>query len=118
MSLNIRFEAELFLQSLSTGAFLMVSYDILRTLRIVIPHRAIWVGAEDFLYWIYAGLITFSLLYAQNDGEIRWFVVAGVFAGMLVYNALISRFFLKVLKKAAIWIKISIHKVFARQKKQ
>lgn len=118
MSLNIRFEAQLLILSLGTGVFLMASYDILRTLRVVIPHKAFVVGIEDFLYWIYAGFITFSLLYAQNDGTIRWFVIAGVFAGMLVYNTLVSRFFLKVLKKITLWIKMYVHKIFVRQNKQ
>ena len=117
MSPSIQFEAQFLTVSLATGVFLMLSYDILRTLRIVFPHGTFLIGMEDFLYWIYAGLITFSLLYGQNDGTLRWFSVAGVFVGMAAYNRFISRFFLKLLKKITIWIKMNLHKVFKRRKK-
>lgn len=99
MSVRIQYEAWLMVLSFLMGAWLMMVYDTLRLFRIIIKHGALWVGAEDFLYWIYAGLVTFMLLYEQNDGAFRAYVIAGVFLGMVLYDRIISRFFFRCLKK-------------------
>lgn len=98
MSQNIQYELQLLILSLLTGAGLMMTYDMLRIFRFLIPHHYILIGMEDMLYWIYAGLITFSLLYEQNDGSLRGYAVVSVFAGMLFYDRLISRSFLRFIK--------------------
>lgn len=116
MSLNIHYEAQLVVLSFLTGIFLMISYDILRILRILIAHRPIFVGIEDMIYWIYAGLITFTLLYRQNDGSLRSYVIGGVFMGMLLYNITISSFLVKLLKKISGCIKMNLHKIAHRHK--
>ena len=100
MSSRIPYEAWLMLLSLSGGAWLMMAYDILRLLRLAVRHSAFWTGIEDFLYWLYAAGLTFMLLYEQNDGIFRVYVVAGVFAGMLLYDRIVSRFLFQCLKKA------------------
>jgi spore cortex biosynthesis protein YabQ len=88
--------------SLATGGWLMMVYDILRLLRLAVRHHSFWVGAEDFLYWMYAGVVTFMLLYEQNDGTFRLYVIIGVFLGMLLYDKTMGRigkFFFLSLKK-------------------
>ena len=81
MSMQIRFEAWLLLLSLLVGCWLMLVYDLLRVLRLMIKHSSFVMGIEDFFYWIYAGTATFMLLYELNDGGVRMYAVAGVFAG-------------------------------------
>ena len=56
MSGNIQFELQFQIMGLITGAGLMLSYDVLRVLRIFIPHHFVWIGIEDMIYWIYAAL--------------------------------------------------------------
>ena len=99
MSGVIRYEAWLLMLSLATGAWLMVAYDLLRVFRLMIRHSAFAVGLEDFFYWIGAGVVTFNLLYQQNDGGLRAYVIGGVLGGMILYDRLISRIFFKGLKK-------------------
>lgn len=99
MSALIQYEAWLLGLSLATGAWLMMAYDTLRVFRLLIRHGPVWMGIEDFLYWMYAGVVTFMLLYEQNDGALRAYVILGVLAGMILYDRLISRFFFKGLKK-------------------
>lgn len=118
MSVHIIYEVRLLLYSFATGAGLMMVYDFLRILRMFIPHSPAIVGAEDIVYWIYAGLTTFSLLYEQNDGGLRGYVIAGVFAGMFLYDRLISRFFLKSLKNLIKYLKIKADKYVRRRKKR
>ena len=99
MSGVIRYEAWLLMLSLATGGWLMLVYDTLRVFRLMIRHSAFAVGLEDFFYWIGAGVVTFNLLYQQNDGGLRAYVIGGVLGGMILYDRLISRIFFKVLKK-------------------
>ena len=99
MSGVIRYEAWLLMLSLATGGWLMLVYDTLRVFRLMIRHSAFAVGLEDFFYWIGAGVVTFNLLYQQNDGGLRAYVIGGVLGGMILYDRLISRIFFKGLKK-------------------
>ena len=99
MSGVIRYEAWLLMLSLATGGGLMLVYDTLRVFRLMIRHSAFAVGLEDFFYWIGAGVVTFNLLYQQNDGGLRAYVIGGVLGGMILYDRLISRIFFKGLKK-------------------
>ena len=99
MSGVIRYEAWLLMLSLATGGWLMLVYDTLRVFRLMIRHSAFAVGLEDFFYWIGAGVVTFNLLYQQNDGGLRAYVIGGVLGGMILYDGLISRMFFKGLKK-------------------
>lgn len=99
MSGVIRYEAWLLMLSLATGGWLMLVYDTIRVFRLMIRHNAFAVGLEDFFYWIGAGVVTFNLLYQQNDGGLRAYVIGGVLGGMILYDRLISRIFFKGLKK-------------------
>lgn len=108
MSRNIQIEAQLLLLSIGTGAALMMAYDILRILRLLIPHSWAVIGVEDLLYWCAAGLATFYLLYRENDGSLRMYVIGTVLLTMVAYDRWVSRFFLKLLKKTGRWIRMKI----------
>lgn len=110
MSVHIVYEVKLLLYSFFTGAGLMMTYDLLRIFRIFIPHSYVFTGIEDMIYWVYAALVTFSLLYEQNDGGLRGYVIAGIFLGMFLYDRLVSRFFLKSLKNLQKYLKMKVHK--------
>lgn len=106
MSGHILFEVKFWALSLAAGGWLMAVYDGLRLLRLAVSHSGILRGAEDFLYWIYAGILTFSLLLSQNDGMPRAYAVAGVLAGMAVYDRFVSRILFRLLKKTIKYFKI------------
>ncbi len=108
MSENIRYEVHLAVFSVGTGAWLMIVYDFLRILRILIPHNFFWIGVEDFCYWIYCALVTFLLLYEENDGNLRSYAIVGMFIGMILFQYLVSRKILKYLKKGQEYLKMKI----------
>ena len=116
MSEYIKLEAELAFSSFLLGAVLMISYDFLRLFRLLIPHGKWWTGLEDLLYWIYCTVMTFRLLFYQNSGILRGYVIGCVFLGMYLYNAIVSRSVFEVLKKIGRWITIKIRN--HRQKKE
>lgn len=74
------------------GLCLMLLYDILRVTRIVLPHRGFFVGVEDMLYWLAVSAASFHMLYRGNDGIIRWYAVAAIALGMVLFNICISRY--------------------------
>lgn len=100
MSSDIQIEARMLMLSALTGAGLMVLYDALRVLRLLISHSWFWIGVEDLLYWVFSGFATFYLLYRENDGAIRIYVIGTVLLFMIIYDRVCSVFLLKVLKKA------------------
>ena len=106
MSENIHYEVQLAISSVGTGIWLMIIYDLFRITRILIPHGMFWIGIEDFGYWIYCAVVTFDLLYKQNDGSLRAYAIVGTLAGMAVYQYLVSQRVLKYLKKGQEYFKM------------
>lgn len=90
MSQVIHKETVVFLMAAGHGAMLALFYDFFRALRRVIPHSINAVSAEDFLFWIAAGFLTFCLLFLETDGEIRGYVAVGIGLGSVLYLQIFS----------------------------
>ena len=99
MSEDIWYELHLLAESFLLGIWFMILYDGFRLLRQVFRHPILLVGMEDIGYWVYAAIRLFSLLYYENDGNLRAYAIMGVFTGMILYNFTISLFLRKLLKK-------------------
>lgn len=92
-------EASLFLDSLFMGLLVMAAYDLLRLLRRIMPHKNIFVSMEDFIFWNLAGLFIFGLIYSENDGTIRWFIIVGIIVGAWIYIRSFGTFLVKFVAK-------------------
>lgn len=107
ISRTIAGEGSLLLSSLLFGFILMLVYDILRIFRHIIKHGTILTALEDVLYWLFCAIGIFAMLYQENDGLLRWFVLGGVAIGMLFENYFVSpsivSLFVKIIR---IWLKI------------
>lgn len=99
MSPNIEIEARLLLLSAASGAGLSLLYGALRLWRRLVPHGWLWTGLEDFAYWVFAGFAVFYLLYRENDGVLRLYVVGTVLLTMAACDRLGRSIFTKVLKR-------------------
>ncbi|MEY8394926.1 spore cortex biosynthesis protein YabQ [Lachnospiraceae bacterium 45-P1] len=115
MSFYIQEEAGLAALSFALGILLMISYDLLRLFRLLIPHGSLWTGLEDFFYWIYCAVMTFSLLFYENDGILRGYVIVSAFLGMFLYDRLVSQSVFAVLKNMGRWITIKRKTMIARK---
>lgn len=94
------------------GVILMLLYDTFRILRRIVRHGAALMAFEDSVYWIFCAIGIFAMLYQENDGLLRWFVLAGVAMGMLFENAVISPFVIRLFVKAwRTWLKV-FRKIF------
>ena len=122
MSESIYLVAELAASSFFLGIILLMSYDLLRLFRLLIPHGPLWIGLEDFAYWIYCAVMTFLLLFYENSGVLRGYVIIGVFSGMILYDRIVSQPVFSILKKAKRWFTIKMKrftiKVRDRQRKK
>lgn len=73
-----------------SGAVITVVYDCLRIFRRIIPHGNIWIGIEDFFFWMWTALWVFSVLYRENDGSLRSYTILAMVMGMFLYHQTIS----------------------------
>lgn len=100
-------EGSLLLVSLLFGFILMLAYDIVRIFRRIIRHGTIFMAVEDILYWLFCAIGIFAMLYQENDGLLRWFVLGGVAIGMLFENYFVSpplvSLFVKIIQA---WLKM------------
>ncbi|MGN0143062.1 MAG: spore cortex biosynthesis protein YabQ [Roseburia sp.] len=91
--------------SVLLGAGMFLLYDCLRILRRIVPHGTVWIGVEDFLYWLVCTGAVFVMLYFQNDGMVRGYSLGGILVGMLFYYGLLSRFFIRL--NVLVWKTVS-----------
>lgn len=80
----------------ASGALITFLYDLLRIFRRVISHGNVWIGVEDFLFWIWTSLWIFSVLYRTNDGSLRIYTILAMVFGMVVYHKSISEQFVRL----------------------
>ena len=110
-------EFMLFVRAVGAGGFLLAVYDVLRILRIVFRHPGFLVAAEDILYWLFHAVYLFWMMYHQNNGAVRGYIVAGVILGMLVYNQTLSPVSVKWISGIFLHIRKIYEKVKNRLKK-
>lgn len=82
--------------TVALGGAMGLIYDGLRLFRHILPHRKIWVQAEDGLYWLLLAPAVFWVLLKENSGKLRFFVFLGLGGGLLLYFLLLSPFVMKV----------------------
>ena len=87
------------LNSLYTGLVMMAAYDVLRLFRRIIRHKNVFVNIEDFLFWVMAGFFIFSIIYSENDGALRWFIIAATMSGAYIYEKSFGKFLVKYVSR-------------------
>ena len=92
VSPGIMQQGSLFLHAMAFGVALIFCYDLLRIFRRGVPHGTVWIAVEDMFFWLISAFVLFQLMYEENDGTLRWFVIMGVLLGMILYNVSLSRF--------------------------
>lgn len=88
-------ETNFLLHSLKYGFGLAFLYDILRLLRLTIPHRGLMISLEDIGFWMYTAIRVFIMMQEAYNGSIRWFSVMGGLAGVVLYYKLFSPVFIR-----------------------
>ena len=93
MSLN---QLYVFLIFIVVGIVIGILFDIFRILRRSFKTGDFITYIEDIIYWIFAGLIILYNIWFFNDGEIRFFMIIGIFIGAIIYALTFSSIFIKI----------------------
>lgn len=96
MILSLHAQAQLFGLTILIGGSMGLLYDALRLFRHALPHSRLWIQLEDAVFWILAVFAVFLVLLQTNAGEIRFFVIFGLFGGMGLYFLTLSPLVLAV----------------------
>ena len=79
-----------------SGVLVTFVYDLLRIFRRGIDHGNLWIGIEDFFFWVWTTFWIFSVLYRENDGALRFYTMLSMMVGMIAYHKLVSERFVKI----------------------
>lgn len=104
-------EIRLFANSVVLGAALTFVYDGWLILRNVFKHSIFWISLEDLSFWLGTAVVVFISLQEQNNGVLRWFIVAGAGSGMLLYKSSLSKFYVKYISQLILHIVVYIKKI-------
>ena len=78
------------------GILIGIFFDIFRVLRRTFKTPDWITYLEDILFWILTGTFLLFLLFYFQNGEIRGYVILGLFFGILIYMLTISKHFIKI----------------------
>ncbi len=100
-----------FFTALLFGVGYSVFYCILRAIRKSFRHNALAVFIEDILFFLITAITTFLLLLALTNGEIRFYMLLGIFLGFSLFyftlcdflSSIIAAFF-KGVKWCVLWV--------------
>lgn len=99
MNQAISVELKLFLISVLSGGILLLVYDLLRIIRRLIKQDSFLVALEDLFFWVGASLFIFAMMYRENNGVIRGFIILGMAIGMILYHNMFGDFFVDLIVK-------------------
>ncbi len=74
-------ELRILLVSFLLGIGLTLCYDLMRLGRRVLRRGWLWTGIEDVLFWLLAALLFAVMCLRENDGNVRWYMIAAAVAG-------------------------------------
>lgn len=78
-----------------TGIIIGILFDCFRILRKSFK-TADWITyIQDIIFWILTGIIILFSIFKFNNGEIRSYIILGIFFGILIYMLTISKIVVK-----------------------
>ena len=114
MILSMSNQAVVFLTTVIVGALIGFIFDLFRILRMIISHKknAFWIQLEDLVFWVFVSGLMFFVMFNQNYGEIRVYLIIGAFLGMLIYFCSVSRLFMAASAAIIAFVKKVLRVVF------
>ncbi len=86
-----------FVVTLLMGITIGILFDFYNVAKGVIRPRKAGTYLGDFLFWVITTIVVFFMLLIGNWGELRFYVIIGILAGLLFYLKLLSRVVIKIL---------------------
>ena len=75
--------------------YLAFLYDCIRILRIKRKKKYLLTFVENLLFWLYVAYKTLTYLYEYAQGSLRVYMLVFAFAGALLYEVGIGRYYLQ-----------------------
>ncbi len=85
----------LFFASVALGFLIGFYYEIFRFLRLAVPHPDWLTIPEDLCFFLPLAPAVIFFHYALNDGILRWFSLAGIVLGFLLYLGTVGKLLLR-----------------------
>lgn len=92
-------ELRLFGICLAVGAMIALIYDLVRIIRLLIPHRDFMVDIEDLAFWMFTAWLVFRTLFTYNRGSLRAYAFLGMFLGVIIYGLTFSKIVMFMVRK-------------------
>lgn len=89
-------EVNIFLTVFILGILMGISYDIIRIFRYAIYHSKFTKNLEDGIYWVLVLYSTYNILLFHNNGEMRYYLILGIFLGWFIYFITISKIIMSI----------------------
>ncbi|MCI9405290.1 MAG: hypothetical protein HFK04_00020 [Oscillospiraceae bacterium] len=106
----------IFFQSLLLGAALGMVYDLFRIFRVAVPLPSGIIVAEDVLYFVFSGFVSFFFAMTVNFGQIRFFILLGETLGFLLYYLTLGSLVMRCAQRiiaAARWLLRLVARLFS-----
>ena len=100
--------------SIVWGGGIAACYEFLRLMRLLFRHGEMWTGLEDLLFWTICAVLIFIMIMEENDGMIRWYVLAGCMAGACIYQFLLHPVLVFLLTPLTIPLRY-LHRFFGKR---
>ncbi len=110
MNEMLKMQLTIFGSSCALGVALGFMYDLFRIIRMIINPKNIGVFIQDVIYFILSGVITFLFVLCFNNGESRFYILAGEGIGWIVYHVTLGN---SIYKTSGKFVKIIRNKIFA-----
>jgi len=78
------------LYMLLAGGAMGLAYDSYRVMSVKLHFSKSLNAALDLFYWLAAALFVFRMLYAGNQGQLRFYAFLGLFIGVWIYFLIFS----------------------------
>ena len=75
-------------------------FDIYRILKSVKKSTFV-IEAGDIIVWIAAAMMSFFAVFFANSGEVRWYEIAALLTGFVLYTVSVSKYFIAFVKFSA-----------------
>lgn len=112
---GLQYETKLFLLSFLIGIVFGAVYDVLRIIRIIKKHHKTVIFIEDFSFILFCAFWYFVFSTEMARGQIRLFILIGIFIGFTVYLLTVGSFTRRiavairsVYEKIEMWLKRKI----------
>ncbi len=87
------------------GFLIGLLFDFFRISRKTFKTSDLITSIEDVLFWILSGLLTLFTIFKFNNGDIRIYIILGIFIGIAIYMLIFSKIVINTLVKIIIFIK-------------